>query len=243
MITGMWFPGAYRYPRWRSERAFLRGDNDGAISILSKYLKRRPRDPMAWLLLGCGLDRARRYEEAEDRLREGLQHHPDFHELRVKLAQVLFMQWKFEEARQQWQLVLEENPSSPHAYEGLASISLWEGDEEQARRLIEESISRRPDPILSMDLALLLVCIPGGRPRAGELLRAASQAKGFRRDPIPHLLLAMFLEKTDPVSSAREMALARTYWHRKPEGTLKRMESKHRERLSSEQPLPLMRPV
>jgi len=111
---------------------------------------------MAWLLLGAALDRVARYEEAEDVLREGLERHPDFHELRGKLAQVLYIQWKFEEARQQWALVLQSNPSAPDAYEGLPSMSIWEGDQAQARSLIEESIRRNPDPVLSMDLASIL---------------------------------------------------------------------------------------
>lgn len=178
----MWFPGAYRYPRWRSDRAFVRGDSERAISILAAYLKRRPRDPMSWLLVGAALDRAGRRKEAEDRLREGLQRHPAFNELRIRLAQVLFMQWMFEEARQQWGLVLQSNPASAEAYEGLAASSLWEGKQEEARTLIEESIRRKPDAVLSMDLALLLVCLPGGRSQAEALLRNAAKAKGFRRD-------------------------------------------------------------
>ncbi|HYT80777.1 MAG TPA: tetratricopeptide repeat protein [Actinomycetota bacterium] len=171
----------------------MRGDTKRAISILARYVDHRPHDPMAWLLLGAALDRVARYEEAEDVLREGLERHPDFHELRGKLAQVLYIQWKFEEARQQWALVLQSNPSAPDAYEGLPSMSIWEGDQAQARSLIEESIRRNPDPVLSMDLASILVSLPAGRPQAEILLHNATKAKGFRRDPLPHLLLAMFL--------------------------------------------------
>jgi tetratricopeptide (TPR) repeat protein len=208
-----WFSPSVETVRRRIRKAWSRGDAEGQERIAAAYARRRPDEPLAWVLWGNVRFKQRDFPGAERVLREGLALHPSADpDLGWLLARVVSAQRRPEEAKD----ILEEQarlfPRSRLPHLGLLELAIEASDWEEATRLAEETDARTPENSYAgkHELAYQLMQIPGRSDDAIALLR---QIVEIVTEPgPPTLLLGLLLERKGDPESQRFIDLARRAW-------------------------------
>lgn len=113
-----------------------------ALQVLEAWHADFPEDAEPWFRRGIIQNSQKRLEYAEEAFREGLRLQPDRWSMRNYLADCLFQQQEYQQAQDQYRLVLENSPEHAEATFGLARCRSNLGHQKEARNLLEEVVSR-----------------------------------------------------------------------------------------------------
>lgn len=226
----MFLPELWRLVLKRLNQHLKRNDVEGAIGLAKRYIRMRPRDPNAYLMLQWLLVDYTEVplQEIELVLREGMKRCRGHAGLAYSVGQMLV--WRYQEApdeallleaRQLFDYARDQDPSSPRPYLGHAWASAASGDLEgarelagQTRRRIEVTDFETPDGYETFhNLIRLLLRIPGSDETAIDWLEqtAALEASGAN----PHIYLSFMFEAANEAKSQSHMEQARKRWRGK----------------------------
>ena len=102
----------YKVAYVRSAQAFSRNDLEGAIKYLDEADQAKPNQANNANLRGAIYTRQRNWAKAEEAFRESLRLQPDMPMAQFNLGEVLFLNNKYAEARERFQIFLNSQPSN-----------------------------------------------------------------------------------------------------------------------------------
>lgn len=122
--------------RWAQFRLSA-GDQEGAVSLLSRGLQNNPTDPESHFLKGRILASLSRFQEADDALVQAIAINADKSLYYEALAYVNASRGKYERALAAYKKVIIISPEEPFAHKNLAELSLKLGDTDTGVRYFE----------------------------------------------------------------------------------------------------------
>lgn len=192
-------------------RAVKSGRPDRGVRWTLRYVRIRPQDPDAWLILGRVLIDQEMNVEAAEILRRGLIRHSNGPKMWSVLAEALVRDSKLEEARDVLREGKREHPESAWLELGESTLALAEGRFDDAGTHAENAGRRRGEEWeIARWAGWVLMQLPGGQQVAEEFLREAARRDTVQREA--HLLLGVLLEETNPQDSAAYLYAAREKW-------------------------------
>jgi predicted Zn-dependent protease len=194
--------------RYAMGAARRRGRPDRGVHLALWYVRLRPQDPHAWLLLGRLLIYQGLFDTAAQMLSRGLTRHADKPEMWFWLSNALVSTSRLEEASRILEEARAEHPGSAWPYLGLADLSRAARRYKEAATYAKEAArSRGEDWEVAAIAGEILMQLPKEEKVAEELLREAADRD--TRDRHAHLLLGVLLEERSPSESAEFLRAAR----------------------------------
>jgi len=118
---------------------------DELLTSAQSWIDRRPDDWVPYYHRGDTFRYARLMARAADDYRRVLERYPDHPLARLRLAGVLMVDGRFEEARQEFEAYLTGHPVNPEALAGLANCQFNLSQPEGARATLDRLFAVRPD--------------------------------------------------------------------------------------------------
>ncbi|MBR1638244.1 MAG: tetratricopeptide repeat protein [Treponema sp.] len=133
------------------------GQEEKGLAEIRIFLEHNPKVWNAWFMLGWGLRRIERYEDAEQAFREALKYGGDTNsDTYNELALCLIQEKKFDEAKQFLLKAFEIEPESVKIISNLGYLALAQGDKDAARNYFTTVLEYDPkDKIAASELLKL----------------------------------------------------------------------------------------
>ena len=133
------------------------GQEEKGLEEIRTFLQHNPKVWNAWFLLGWGLRKMERFDDAKQAFLEALKYggdtNPDTYN---ELSLCLVAEKKFDEAKQALQKAMAIDPDSTKIVSNLGYIALAQGDEEEARKYFSIVLEIDPkDAIAAAELSKL----------------------------------------------------------------------------------------
>ena len=133
------------------------GEEEKGLEEIKLFIQNNPKVWNAWFLLGWGLRKLERFEDAKQAFLEALKYggekNPDTYN---ELSLCLVAEKKFDEAKSALQKAMALDPDSTKIVSNLGYIALAQGDEEEARKCFSIVLELDPkDAIAAAELAKL----------------------------------------------------------------------------------------
>ena len=122
----------YKVTYVRAAQAFSRNDLEGALKYLDLADQAKPKQANNANLRGAIFTRKRDWNQAEASFREALQLQPDLPMAQFNLGEVLFLNNKYADAREKFQIFLNSQPSNDLGSYKLFLCDLMGGNAKQA---------------------------------------------------------------------------------------------------------------
>jgi tetratricopeptide (TPR) repeat protein len=134
---------------FRQAYNFIRlGEEQKGLENIRVFLEQHPRVWNGWFILGWGLRRLSRWEDAAAAFAEALDLGGDNSDTRNELAICLMEQGKFREARKQLETALMEEPENVKIISNLGVVALRSGEDDEAAAFFRTVLELEPeDPI------------------------------------------------------------------------------------------------
>jgi tetratricopeptide (TPR) repeat protein len=134
---------------FRQAYNFIRlGEEQKGLETIRVFLEQHPRVWNGWFILGWGLRRLSRWEDAAAAFAEALELGGDTSDTRNELAICLMEQGKLTEARKQLETALMEEPENVKIISNLGVVALRSGDDDEAAGFFRTVLDLEPeDPI------------------------------------------------------------------------------------------------
>jgi tetratricopeptide (TPR) repeat protein len=134
------FREAYDYIRLGEERK--------GLEKIRTFLEQHPRVWNGWFILGWGLRRLSRWDDAAAAFTEAIELGGDNSDTRNELAICLMEQGKFKDARKQLEAALREEPENVKIISNLGVLALRDGDDSEAAAFFRTVLELEPeDPV------------------------------------------------------------------------------------------------
>jgi len=146
-------PQEYRHHQDLAVALAELGKMDEAFQHFEEAARMEPRGGEVFTCFGIGLNRARRFAEAEGKFRKALELNPKDDKARRGLARALLAQGKRDGAIEEFTKSLEINPLSAEAHNFLGLAFLEKGDRQKALSHWADSLRLDPDQPETLDLA------------------------------------------------------------------------------------------
>ena len=127
-----------------------RGELEEALKRYQEIVAKTQDNPYYYMGIGQLYVRLRKYNEAEDAFRKGLEINPDLNELRVGLGYAYLYDKDLENARKWLVKALKEEPKDPEGLAGFGRVNALEGDYEKAEELFQEALSVEPNNLSAL---------------------------------------------------------------------------------------------
>ena len=128
--------------------AIRSGETEQGILEIKDFLERHPQVWNGWFLLGWGLRKLRRWEDAAASLRKSLELGGDNSDARNELAICLMEMSEYPAAQRELELALRHEPDNVKIISNLGVLALKQGDREQAAAFFRAVLDLEPqDPI------------------------------------------------------------------------------------------------
>jgi tetratricopeptide (TPR) repeat protein len=125
-----------------------RGEEQKGLEHIRSFLKQHPRVWNGWFILGWGLRRLSRWEDAAAAFAEALELGGDNSDTRNELAICLMEQGKFQDARKHLEAALREEPENVKIIANLGVLALRRGKEDEAAAFFRAVLELEPeDPV------------------------------------------------------------------------------------------------
>lgn len=133
------------------------GNEEKGLEEIRNFLVNNPKVWNAWFMLGWGLRRLERFEDAEQAFREALKYGRDTNaDTYNELALCLIQEKKFDEAKENLLKAFELEPESPKIISNLGYLALAQGDKTAARNYFTTVLEYDPkDKIAANELMKL----------------------------------------------------------------------------------------
>ena len=133
------------------------GNEEKGLEEIRNFLVNNPKVWNAWFMLGWGLRRLERFEDAEQAFREALKYGGDTNaDTFNELALCLIQEKKFDEAKENLLKAFELEPESPKIISNLGYLALAQGDKTAARNYFTTVLEYDPkDKIAANELMKL----------------------------------------------------------------------------------------
>ncbi|MFN3648492.1 MAG: tetratricopeptide repeat protein [Armatimonadota bacterium] len=165
----------------------LRDDNlAGSLECFRAALRQTPGFSLAYLKAGYILLKLQKLEEAEQLLKEGLEHDPHNPGLHLQLAESYFARPQLpgaaDLAEKHYQLAIPNNPGAASAHKRLAELAVRRGDHRQARQHFMRALELQPGQEEAL-YGLAQLERRSGNPREAStyLRRAQAEREAARR--------------------------------------------------------------
>ncbi|NDC80427.1 MAG: tetratricopeptide repeat protein [Verrucomicrobia bacterium] len=126
----------YKVAYVRSAQAFSRNDLDGAIKYLDEADQAKPNQANNANLRGAIYTRQRNWAKAEEAFRESLRLQPDLPMAQFNLGEVLFLNNKYAEAKERFQIFLNSQPSNDLGSYKIYLCDLLGGNQAKANEFL-----------------------------------------------------------------------------------------------------------
>jgi tetratricopeptide (TPR) repeat protein len=124
------------------------GEEQKGLENIRVFLEQHPRVWNGWFILGWGLRRLSRWEDAASAFAEALELGGDNSDTRNELAICLMEQGKFREARKQLEAALREEPENVKIISNLGVLALRKGEDDEAAAFFRTVLELEPeDPV------------------------------------------------------------------------------------------------
>ncbi|MDR1249941.1 MAG: tetratricopeptide repeat protein [Treponema sp.] len=127
------------------------GEEQKGLENIRVFLEQHPRVWNGWFILGWGLRRLSRWEDAAAAFAEALELGGDNSDTRNELAICLMEQGKFREARQQLEAALREEPENVKIISNLGVLALRRGDDDEAAAFFRTVLELEPDDPVALE--------------------------------------------------------------------------------------------
>ncbi|WP_026043588.1 tetratricopeptide repeat protein [Treponema primitia] len=124
------------------------GEEQKGLEKIRVFLEQHPRVWNGWFILGWGLRRLSRWDDAAGAFTEAIELGGDNSDTRNELAICLMEQGKFKEARKQLETALREEPENVKIISNLGVLALRNGDDDEAAAFFRTVLELEPeDPV------------------------------------------------------------------------------------------------
>ncbi|MFP3041134.1 tetratricopeptide repeat protein [Treponema primitia] len=124
------------------------GEEQKGLEKIRVFLEQHPRVWNGWFILGWGLRRLSRWNDAAVAFTEAIELGGDNSDTRNELAICLMEQGKFKEARKQLETALREEPENVKIISNLGVLALRNGDDDEAAAFFRTVLELEPeDPV------------------------------------------------------------------------------------------------
>ncbi|GHV25994.1 hypothetical protein AGMMS4952_05100 [Spirochaetia bacterium] len=134
---------------FREAYDFIRlGEEQKGLEKIRTFLEQHPRVWNAWFILGWGLRRLSRWEDAAAAFKEALELGGDNSDTRNELAICLMEQGQFKDARKHLEAALREEPENVKIISNLGVLALRNGEDDEAAGFFRIVLELEPeDPV------------------------------------------------------------------------------------------------
>ncbi|HAW52596.1 MAG TPA: hypothetical protein DCX54_09770, partial [Flavobacteriales bacterium] len=122
-----------------------KSDYSNAIAILVSYVSFHPADSNALQLIGLNYYWDKQYREADRFYGEQVEKHPEYSNLKLDYARMLFERKQFKRAGPAIKEFLLENPRNTEAREYLGYLNYWDGEYKEALSEFDLILQIYPD--------------------------------------------------------------------------------------------------
>jgi Flp pilus assembly protein TadD len=137
---------------FRQAYNFIRlGEEQKGLEHIRVFLEQHPRVWNGWFILGWGLRRLSRWEDAAAAFAEALDLGGDNSDTRNELAICLMEQGKFKEARKQLETALMEEPENVKIISNLGVLALRRGEDDEAAAFFRAVLELEPEDPIALD--------------------------------------------------------------------------------------------
>lgn len=133
----------YRVTYVKAAQSFSRNDLEGALSALDLSDQAKPDQPSNANLRGAIFTRKRDWAKAEEAFRRALKLQPDLPMAQFNLGEVLFLNSKYGDAREKFQIFLNSQPSNDLGIYKIYLCDLLGGNDAKANSFLD---SLKPSP-------------------------------------------------------------------------------------------------
>ena len=124
------------------------GEEQKGLEAIRVFLKQHPRVWNGWFILGWGLRRLSRWEDAAAAFAEALELGGDTGDTRNELAICLMEQGKFQDARKHLEAALRGEPDNVKIISNLGVLALRRGEDDEAAAFFRTVLALEPeDPV------------------------------------------------------------------------------------------------
>jgi tetratricopeptide (TPR) repeat protein len=127
------------------------GEEQKGLEHIRVFLKQHPRVWNGWFILGWGLRRLSRWEDAAAAFAEALDLGGDNSDTRNELAICLMEQGKFREARKHLETALREEPENVKIISNLGVVALRQGADDEAAGFFRAVLDLEPEDPVALD--------------------------------------------------------------------------------------------
>lgn len=141
------------------------GELVAALEALREVVKKSPRNPYAFHLLGIGLFEAGELAPARDAYRAALALSPKYLGARIHSSHVLRMLGDVRGAILQAEEARRQAPKDPEVWHALGMAHAQRGDKDAARRYLEAYLGSNPDVEVAAEVRIVLAQLGPARDR------------------------------------------------------------------------------
>jgi tetratricopeptide (TPR) repeat protein len=190
-------------------------DTSTSVARLSAALKRSPRSPVYYLLLGDAYQLAEQWTQADAAYRSAITLAPDWTKPRINLGLSRLAQDKPDDAIQTFEGALKVEPRNAFAQQGKGDAQLQSGQIDAANRSFQQVLSNRSaSPNTKVQAMTKMGQAYYSAGESGKALDYLAQAqKAAPKDPAPSVIIGDIQEKAGnytAAASAYETALRLT---------------------------------
>jgi tetratricopeptide (TPR) repeat protein len=127
------------------------GEEQKGLEHIRAFLKQHPRVWNGWFILGWGLRRLSRWEDAAAAFAEALELGGDTSDTRNELAICLMEQGKFQDARKHLEAALREEPENVKIISNLGVLALRRGEDDEAAAFFRTVLDLEPEDPLALE--------------------------------------------------------------------------------------------
>jgi tetratricopeptide (TPR) repeat protein len=127
------------------------GEEQKGLEYIRVFLEQHPRVWNGWFILGWGLRRLSRWEDAAAAFAEALELGGDTSDTRNELAICLMEQGKFQDARKHLEAALREEPENVKIISNLGVLALRRGEDDKAAAFFRAVLELEPEDPLALE--------------------------------------------------------------------------------------------
>jgi tetratricopeptide (TPR) repeat protein len=137
---------------FRQAYDFIRlGEEQKGLEAIRVFLEQHPRVWNGWFILGWGLRRLSRWEDAAAAFAEALELGGDNSDTRNELAICLMEQGKLQDARKHLEAALREEPENVKIISNLGVLALRRGEDDEAAAFFRAVLALEPEDPLALE--------------------------------------------------------------------------------------------
>lgn len=158
----------------------LNGDSPKALVRLEGYLKKHPKDVMAWTIKGNILEQIDDDDAAEAAYLSALAINPKAFEAICSMGILRRKRGDYDGAIRYYRRAIEINPDYAQAYSSMAVIEIRRGNDPEALRLAQIGYTKdQEDPVIAANLAI--ACHYSGKMDLRDKYTRIAEKLGYQR--------------------------------------------------------------